>query len=372
MRITKISVYKVELPSKGGGYRRTTGFAPESTNGTVVQIDTDEGITGFGEVCPMGTHYMSGFGSGAQAGIPLLAPYLINENPFEVERLNHIMDLRFKGDNYIKAPIDMALWDIMGKATGCSVCELMGGRYDKPIPLYRTVHLFKQHEDTADMWANRVDDYRKAGYTHFQIKVGMDPKADIDRIKAVVARLQEGEVIIADANAGWSLHGAILVANAVKDFPVIIEQPCATLEECIIFRKHCNLPVKLDELMESTLDVVRAHTHGAMDICAIKIARVGGLTKAKRMRDLCIDLGLSVVPDDAWGSDIVTAAISHFAQSTHSKYLFESTDLTDYVGVTTADGCPHQKNGFFQATDAPGLGITPRMEVLGKPIAIVE
>lgn len=372
MKITKVSVYRVDLPGKGGGYRRTTGFSPDSNSSTIVKIDTDEGFSGFGEVCPLGTHYMSGFGAGAQAGIPLLATNLIGEDPFQVERLNRLMDVKFKNDNYVKAAVDIALWDIMGLATERPVCELLGGRYDKPVPLYRTVHLFREHEDNAETWANRCKDYRAEGYSHFQIKAGADPDADIARIEAVCDMIEPGEIVIVDANAGWSLYGAIRVANAVKNLPVIIEQPCLTMEECIAFRQHCDLPIKLDELMESTLDIIRAHRAGIMEICAIKVGRVGGLTKARRMRDLCIDLGITVVPDDVWGSDIVTAALSHFAQSTHTKYVLDTTDLTDYVEVVTAEGCPKRIDGCIEASSAPGLGISVHMDVLGDPIAVVS
>ena len=372
MKITRVSVYSVDLPGKGGGYRRTTGLSPATNVSTIVKVDTDEGISGLGEVCPLGTHYMRGWAGGAQAGIPILARMILGEDPFGVDKLNRIWDLKFKEDLYVKTPVDMALWDIMGQAVGRPVSDLLGGAWDTPVPLYRTVHLFAHHEDTAAMWAERCREYRAQGYRHFQIKAGTEPNADIARIEAVCDMLEPGEVAIADANTGWSLTGAIRVANAIRDLPVIIEQPCRTLEECIEFRRHCSLPVKLDESMETTQDIIRGYHAGAMDIVAIKIGRVGGLTKARRMRDLCLDLGLTVVPDDVWGSEIVTSSLAHFAQSTHPKFVLNTTDLTDYVEVSTADGCPRRDGAVLSASSAPGLGLTPREEVLGAPVAVVE
>lgn len=155
MKITRVSVYAVDLPGKGGGYRRTTGFSPASNSSTIVKVDTDQGISGLGEVCPLGTHYMRGFAAGAQAGIPLLAKSILGADPFHVERLNRLWDVKFKEDLYVKTAVDMALWDIMGRATDRPVSDLLGGSYDKPVPLYRTVHLFREHEDTAEMWARR-------------------------------------------------------------------------------------------------------------------------------------------------------------------------------------------------------------------------
>ncbi len=372
MKITRINIYAVDLPGKGGSYRRTTGFSPDSNSSTIVKIDTDAGISGVGEICPLGTHYMRGWAEGVRAGAPHVARLILGEDPFHVDRLNRLWDVKFKEDLFVKTPFDMALYDIMGQATGRPVSDLLGGRYDAPVPLYRTVHLFREHEDTAETWAKRCIDYRGQGYRCFQIKAGTAPDADIARIEAVCDILEPGETAIADANTGWSLTGAIRVANAVRHLPVIIEQPCRTMEECIAFRRHCSLPVKLDEVMETTQDVIRGYHAGAMDIVAIKIGRVGGLTKARRMRELCLDLGLTVVPDDVWGSEIVTSALAHFAQSTHPKYTLNTTDLTDYVEVSTADGCPERDGAVLSASTAPGLGLTPRMEVLGDPVAVIE
>ena len=109
-----------------------------------------------------------------------------------------------------------------------------------------------------------------------------------------------------------------------------------------------------------------------MDYCTIKISRVGGLSKARRMRDLCVDLGLGAVPDDTWGSEFVSSALAHFAWSTPAKYRLNATDLTDYVETVTADGYVRARDGCLGFSDAPGLGLTPRMAVLGDPVAVVE
>ena len=111
---------------------------------------------------------------------------------------------------------------------------------------------------------------------------------------------------------------------------------------------------------------------GAMDMIAIKVARVGGLTKARKMRDLALDLGISVVPDDAWGSEIVSSSVLHYAASTDPRYLICYTDLTDYVSFKTADGFPERDGPNITASDAPGLGLTLREDALGEPIHVVE
>ena len=106
--------------------------------------------------------------------------------------------------------------------------------------------------------------------------------------------------------------------------------------------------------------------------CPHQMNTMGGLAKARKTRDLPLDLGTSVVPDDAWGSEIVSSSLLHFAASTDPKYLICYTDLTDYVDFKTADGYPKRVGPNIQASDAPGLGLTLREGVLGEPLAVVE
>jgi cis-L-3-hydroxyproline dehydratase len=103
----------------------------------------------------------------------------------------------------------------------------------------------------------------------------------------------------------------------------------------------------------------------------IKISKFGGLTKAKQARDLCVSLGLAMTIEDSWGGDIVTAAIAHLAHSTPPEYLFTTTDFNSYVTVSFADGAPQRTNGRMAASTAPGLGIEPKGDVLGKAVVDV-
>ena len=109
-----------------------------------------------------------------------------------------------------------------------------------------------------------------------------------------------------------------------------------------------------------------------MDVVNIKISKFGGLTKARQARDLCVSMGIAMTIEDSWGGDIATAAIAHLAHSTPTDLLFTTTDFNSYVTVSTATGAPQRVNGRMAASTLPGLGITPRMDVLGKPLVIVE
>ena len=109
----------------------------------------------------------------------------------------------------------------------------------------------------------------------------------------------------------------------------------------------------------------------AFDIINLKISKVGGLTKARQMRDLCVANRIPMTIEDTWGGDIVTATIAHLARSTPQKFCFTATDFNSYVTVSIADGAPKRENGFMTASDAPGLGITPKFDVLGQPVEVI-
>jgi L-alanine-DL-glutamate epimerase-like enolase superfamily enzyme len=124
----------------------------------------------------------------------------------------------------------------------------------------------------------------------------------------------------------------------------------------------------LDEIIETLPDLVRAWTDGALDAVNLKIGRLGGLTRARRLRDFCAASGIATTIEDTWGGDVATAAIAHFAQSTPPEILFSTTDFNSYVTVSTAEGAPQRKDGAMSASAAPGLGLRLREEVLGAPV----
>ncbi len=367
MNITRISVYRVDLPLHEGSYKWSGGKSVSVFDSTIVRVDTDEGVTGWGEVCPLGPFYLPAYAAGARVGIGELGPHLIGSDAFEVEKLNRLMDKALKGHTYVKSAIDMACWDILGKATGQPVCKLLGGRYGDDVVLYRAIS-----QEAPEAMAKRIAEYRAEGYRRFQLKVGGDPDVDIARIRMAAAELEPGDRLVADANTGWLMHDAMRVVGAVRDVDVYIEQPCATYEECLSVRRHTDHPFVLDEIIDGVDVLVRGHADLAMDVVNIKISKFGGLTRAKQARDLCVSLGIAMTIEDSWGGDVTTAAIAHLAHSTPTELLFTCTDFNSYVTVSTADGAPERVNGRMAASTAPGLGVEPRMDVLGDPVLVVE
>lgn len=363
MKISKISVFQVDLPLHEGSYNWAGGKSVKVFDSTVVRVETDEDITGHGEVCPLGPVYLPAYAEGARAGIQVLTPALLGQDPTQLVKLNRHMDATLKGHPYVKSAIDMACWDILGQATGQPVCNLLGGRYGDDFLLYRAIS-----QEAPEAMAGKVAGYRAEGYRKFQLKVGGDPETDIERIRAVSAELQRGDVLIADANTGWLMHQAARVVRAVKDIDVYIEQPCETFEECYSIRKMTDHPFVLDESIDGLPILLRANSLQAMDVVNIKISKFGGLTKARQARDLCVSLGIAMTIEDSWGGDIITAAISHLAHSTPTELLFSSTDFNSYVTISIANDAPQRNNGRLAASNAPGLGITPKMDVLGQAV----
>lgn len=363
MLITGLTAYRVELPLHEGRYKWSGGNSVDIFDSTVVTIHTNAGLTGYGEVCPLGPAYLAAYAAGARTGIAEVAPHILGLDPTHLQVINRRMDESLRGHPYVKSAIDMACWDLLGKASGQSVAVLLGGRYAEDFALYRAIS-----QDTPEAMADKVALYRSQGYTKFQLKVGGNPETDIARIHAAAAKLQSGDVLIADANTGWTQHQALRVARAVRNADVYLEQPCLHYEECLAVRQHTDRPFILDEVIDDVHMVLRGYADKAMDVINLKISKVGGLTKARQIRDLCVSLGIAMTIEDTWGGDIITAAIAHLAHSTPPEFLFSATDFNSYVTVSIAEGAPQRRNGRLAASTMPGLGVQPRMEVLGKPV----
>ena len=366
MKIARIQAFRVELPLHESTYKWSGGKSVTVFDSTIVRVETDAGLVGYGEVCPLGPFYLPAYAEGVRAGLRELGPHVIGHDPRELTKLNRHMDAVLKGHPYVKSGIDIACWDILGQACNMPVCELLGGRYGDDVVLYRAIS-----QDEPEAMAARVADYRSQGYRRFQLKVGGDPDVDIERIRAVAAKLQRGDRLVADANTGWVQHEAIRVVKAVRDIDVYIEQPCLTYEECLAVRRQCPHPFVLDETIDDIGILLRAKADLAMDVVNLKISKLGGLTRTRQARDLCVSLGIAMTLEDSWGGDIATAAIAHLAHSTPTDFLFTTTDFNSYVTVSTARGAPQRTNGRMAASTAPGLGIEAKLEVLGAAVVDV-
>lgn len=363
MRISKIDVYQVQYGLKDKRYAWSGGHAVTGFTTTVVRLSTDEGLTGFGEVCPLGSGYMEAHPAGVPAGIRELGPALLGQDPTRLRDVNALMDSTLGGHHYVKSPLDIACWDILGQAAGLPVATLLGGRTVDEYPLYRAIS-----QGSPEAMADEIRRYRSEGYRRFQLKVGADPDEDVRRVECALAVTEPGDVVIADANTGWVPHQAIRLVNALRDRDYYVEQPCATLDECMVVRRHAPQPMIIDELITGVGPFLQAWRAGAMDGINIKISRVGGLTRAKQIRDLAEALGIVMTIEDSWGGDLATTAIAHLAGSTRPEFLFTSTDFNSYVDVSLAADAPRRKDGRLAVPTGPGLGIHVDVNRLGDPV----
>ncbi|GMG82028.1 mandelate racemase/muconate lactonizing enzyme family protein [Paralimibaculum aggregatum] len=365
MRITRIAVHKLGLPYVDGAYAWGAGNAIETAMSSVVVIGTDAGLTGCGEFCPCGENYMQAHSEGVEALARLLAPVLLGEDPRQVGRIERLMDATVQGHGYAKAPFDAACWDLLGQSLGAPVWLLLGGRLTDGAPMYRVAPQRSVAETVAEL-----DRHRAAGYRQFQVKVGADWVADIDRIRAAAPLMRPGETMMADANQGWWVDDALRVARATRDLDYILEQPCRTYEECRQVRARTDLPMKLDECVTGLAMAERIVADRGAELVCLKISNLGGLSKARRVRDYLVDHRIPVVAEDTWGGEIATAALAHFAASTPAEFLHNTTDLQAYNTRSTGIGGATARAGRLFAPDAPGLGVAPDLDSLGAPVAV--
>jgi cis-L-3-hydroxyproline dehydratase len=367
MKITAINVWKVGLPLKEGRYNWSNGNFVEVFDSTVVAVETDAGLVGYAECCPLGSAYLPAYAYGVRAGLEEIGPKVIGLDPTDLGVLNRHMDSVLRGHPYVKAPIDIACWDILGKASGLPVYKLLGGAAQERIALYRAIS-----QEAPEAMARKIAGYKTEGYSKFQLKVGGDADQDIERIRETRAVLERRDILVADANTGWTRAEAARIAASVADLDVYIEQPCRTYEECLSVRRRTSRPFVLDEVIDGVGTLTRALADDAMDIINLKISKVGGLTKARLMRDLCVASGTPMTIEDTWGGDIVTATIAHLACSTPEEFCFSATDFNSYGTVDIAAGAPKRIDGFMTASDRPGLGIEPDFAVLGDPLYTIR
>ncbi|MFL5962250.1 MAG: mandelate racemase/muconate lactonizing enzyme family protein [Gaiellaceae bacterium] len=364
MTITRVDVFGYDLTYVHGRYVMSGGRVIETLPSTVVRVTTSDGVEGFGEVCPLGPAYLPAHAGGARAALQELAPAVVGVDAGNLGAVNAAMDRALMGHGYAKSAIDTACWDALGRSVGRPVCDLLGGRLSESFPLYFAVPLASAEEMTAYVQARRAE-----GIHRFQLKIGADPYEDAARTRSVVEATSAEDVVVADANGGWGVQDAVVAARAMEDLErVFFEQPCPTFEECLIVRQRTTLPMVLDECIRDVHSLLRAHEAMALEAFNLKISKVGGLTKAKLMRDLAVELGLRVTIEDAWGGDLVTAAVSHVAASTPPDTLFTVSFMNDWTNEHIAGHQPRSEAGFGSAPAGPGLGIDVDVEALGTPL----
>jgi len=305
--------------------------------------------------------YDPAFPDGAFAAAPLLAGALVGASVSTVAR---VLDGTLKGHPYAKSAFDMAAWDALARAAGLPLHALLGGADGDGTTLYRSI-------GRADAYAmaSKALEYRSQGYRRLQVKVGGDPDVDAVGLRAVAGAVPDAE-LYCDANGGWSTADARRFLAGTTELRYTLEQPCATARECALLRPHASRPMVLDESITSVVDAVEAAQHG-IDGITIKIARVGGVTAARQVRDAAVAFGLAVTVEDTGGADIDTAAMAHLSITTPAGHRAHTVDFHHWVSVSNGTGLPPTDGGVLRPPFGPGLGIDVDVAALGAPIVEV-
>ncbi|MEL6477066.1 MAG: enolase C-terminal domain-like protein [Pseudomonadota bacterium] len=334
----------------------------------VLAVETDGGLRGWGEVCPI-PGYLPAYAGGVGPVLEDLAPVLIGADPVGPEALMARAEAHLQDHRYAKSALDIALWDLTGQAAGLPLYALMGGRLAADLPLYHSITCIAPEEMARIACAAQA-----TGITQFQAKLGVDAdwQADAERLRAVRAAVGEGPLVYGDWNCGATRLQATRTGRAVRGLDVMLEQPCATLDDCAAVRAGTGLAMKIDENAHDTASLLEAHRLGCLDAVALKLSKFGGLSPLRRARDLCLHLGAEMCIECTWGSDIVTAAALHLAAATPAKAVLNVCDLSGYVSPRVAPDTPVRHQGRIAVPEGPGLGITPDPDRLGQPVAIID
>ena len=330
-----------------------------------MRIATDAGIDGWGEGCPWGSTYLPAFALGIRTGITELAPAVLGADPLRLDVLNRLMDTALPGHPYVKSALDVACWDIAGKAAGRPVADLLGGDTGEPVVVQSSIPT-----GTPDEMIESIERARAAGYRVHSPKVGSGVAEDVARIRAIGGYLPPTDSVTFDANRAWTPDEAIRVMSQTADVDGYFEQPCETYEENLQVRRVSRQPIILDETIVTYADMLRTVSDRACEAIGLKLNRVGGLTKARRIRDLCVAAGLRMNIEETGGSALADTGAVHLAQATPASHRRATWLCHDMLTIDPVVGGARNQRGVTSIPNAPGLGAAPDLDVLGDPVAV--
>ncbi|MDJ0992471.1 MAG: mandelate racemase/muconate lactonizing enzyme family protein [Dinoroseobacter sp.] len=365
--IRRLSLWTVPLTSHET-YHMAAGKTCATVDTVVIALETDTGLTGWGEVCPI-PHYLPAYANGVAPALQEVAHLLIGADPVGPEALMAKLDAWLMGHVYAKSAVDIALWDLTAQVAGLPLYALLGGKRSDQLPLYHSVTSV-----APDEMARIAREAQKQGVTQFQAKLGAsgDWQTDVERLVKVREAIGEGPLLYGDWNCGADRLHATRVGRAVCDRDVMLEQPCRTLDECAAVRSATGLPMKIDELAHDTASLLEAQALGCLDAVALKLSKFGGLSALRRARDLCLHLGTKMCIEDTWGSDIAMAAALHLAAATDPRLVLNVCDLSGYVAPRLDPTAPTRIGAFICPPQGPGLGVYPDRDLLGTPQLVLD
>jgi L-alanine-DL-glutamate epimerase-like enolase superfamily enzyme len=372
IRLAEIAAYRVRTPTPDGVHAMSCGRRYLDLESVVVRVTTQDGTSGYGEVSTLGGDYLDGFTESALASIAKLASVALEVDPLQAAPLVAAMDRAVIGHLPGKAAIDIAFWDLRGRLVGLPVATLLGGIASASLPAFCAITIASPSE-----MASAAERYAAAGYERLQIKVGEDPAADVARVRAVLEVIgDDASYLACDANRAWTTAQAISFSRALDDVAMILEQPCGSLAELARVARATGRPVAVDEIVKEPCDLLAAVQQECADALNLKPARVGGLTKAARIRDLAAALGVMVTVDEPLGGSLAAAAIAQLGATLDPKLLLGVSFFGD-EGLRGEECVPAEAGPAFLSGEVivptgPGLGLVPDDASLGEPAFFVK
>ncbi|MDS9467445.1 mandelate racemase/muconate lactonizing enzyme family protein [Paracoccus sp. MBLB3053] len=340
----------------------------------LVEIECDDGTVGWGECL--------GPARPNAAIVAAYAPWLISQDPLATERLwatlyNALRDQGQRGLTVTAlSGIDMALWDIKGKALGASVSTLLGGRWRESVRAYATGSFKRDGVDRVEDNASEMAQRRAEGFHACKIKIGFDPAEDLRVIRAVREAIGPDMRLMIDANHGYTVSEAIKVGRAAAEYdidwfeePVVPEQLSAYAE----VRAGQPIPVAGGETWHTRWGMWPAIQSRAVDILQPDIAGCGGLSEAMKIAALASLQGVRIVPH-VWGTGVhIAAALQFMAAQVPDPVRVNPVepimefDRTHNPFRQAVLNTPIEAvDGLVSIPDAPGLGIEVNRDALAE------
>ncbi|HIK91932.1 MAG TPA: mandelate racemase/muconate lactonizing protein [Planctomycetes bacterium] len=309
MKITRIEAIPVNVPLKPGMTTKTSHGEHATSPYVIVQVHTDEGLTGLGEatVAPR----WSGETSQSCVAIihGLIAPVLTGEDPTQVNHLRRLIEGVVRLNPFTKAAVEMALWDLAGKSAGVPVYQLLGGKVRGEMPIRMVV-------GSIDI-PHAVELARKIldkGVKCLKVKVGLDPDQDFERVRAIRELAGPDIPISVDANCGWTVPQAKEMLRRLREFNILFaEQPIPTADrsELAALRRHTDIPIMADESAFTCGDAWHLTAERAVDIISVYPGKNGGVQATVEVVHVAKAAGIPCAMGSNLELGIGTAAMLH-------------------------------------------------------------
>ena len=361
MKITRIDAIPVQIPINPQRAIRGGRGAHTTSPFLIVKIQTDEGIVGLGEVSC--TPLWSGEDQTTAAHLikSYLAPAMIGKDPSQIERLSALMQKTVANNPFTKAGLEMALWDILGKAAGLPVYKLLGGAVREFVPTKFSIS-GQEPARAAELASWAV----AQGFRAMKVKVGIEPDGDVARVRAVREAVGPAVRLGVDANGGWAPRVAIQTIRRLYEFNIrFAEQPVPALDLSWLadVRRNVTVPVMADESVYTPQDAMAVVRAAAADVISIYVGKSGGIGPARKIASIAEAAGLTCTVGSNLEMGIASAAMIHLAMATPgigaeeypcdilSTFYYEGDFLAEPLLVTAGEARPFEKPGLGVALD---------------------